>query len=95
MGRLLAGALHHLVPFAITRGIVNLVKHPGRATIAQNRLMIGLPLYGIWYALVWWLLASSHAGLAGVALDGFDAALRNCGLALCLARASHRTGVVA
>lgn len=54
----LAGVLHHLVPFAITRGIVNLVKHPGRATIAQNRLMIGLPLYGIWYAVVWWLLAS-------------------------------------
>ncbi len=57
-GPALAGALHHLVPFTITRGIVNLVKHPGRATIAQNRLMIGLPLYGIWYAVVWWLLAS-------------------------------------
>ena len=58
----IAGALHHLVPFAITRGIVNLVKHPGRATIAQNRLMIGLPLYGIWYATVWWLLASQTSG---------------------------------
>jgi 1-acyl-sn-glycerol-3-phosphate acyltransferase len=54
----LAGALHHLVPFALTRGLVQLVKHPGRATIAQNRLMIGLPLYGIWYAVVWWWLAS-------------------------------------
>lgn len=58
LGPALAGALHHLVPFALTRGIVNLVKHPGRATIAQNRLMIGLPLYGIWYAVVWWVLAS-------------------------------------
>ncbi|MBP9903252.1 MAG: 1-acyl-sn-glycerol-3-phosphate acyltransferase [Verrucomicrobia bacterium] len=58
LGPAVAGAVHHLVPFAITRGIVKLVKHPGRATIAQNRLMIGLPLYGIWYALVWWLLAS-------------------------------------
>jgi glycerol-3-phosphate O-acyltransferase/dihydroxyacetone phosphate acyltransferase len=54
----LAGAMHHCVPFAITRTIVNLVKHPGRATIAQNRLMIGLPLYGIWYAVIGWLLAS-------------------------------------
>ena len=65
LGPALAGALHHLVPFAITRGIVKLVKHPGRATIAQNRLLIGLPLYGIWYALVWWLLASrTHVWLA-------------------------------
>lgn len=54
----MAGALHHLLPFAITRGIVQLVKHPGRKTVAQNRLMIGLPIYGIWYAVVWWLLAT-------------------------------------
>lgn len=60
-----AGALHHLVPFTLTRSLVHVVKHPGRATIAQNRLMIGLPLYGIWYAAVWWLLASqTHARLA-------------------------------
>jgi 1-acyl-sn-glycerol-3-phosphate acyltransferase len=52
-----AGALHHLLPFAITRGIVQLVKHPGRKTTAQNRLMIGLPIYAIWYAVVWWWLA--------------------------------------
>ena len=54
----IAGALHHLVPFALTRLIVRFVKHPGRATVAQNRLMIGLPVYGLWYAAVWWLLAS-------------------------------------
>ena len=54
----MAGTLHHLVPFAITRLIVRFVKHPGRATVAQNRLMIGLPIYGIWYAAVWWLLAT-------------------------------------
>jgi len=65
LGPAAAGAVHHLVPFAITRGIVKLVKHPGRATIAQNRLMIGLPLYGIWYGAVWWLLASkTHVWLA-------------------------------
>lgn len=53
----LAGTLHHLLPFAITRGIVQLIKHPGRPTIAQNRLLIGLPVYALWYACVWWLLA--------------------------------------
>ena len=57
LGPALAGTLHHLVPFVITRGIVQLVKHPGRATLALNRLMFGLPVYGLWYAFVWWLLA--------------------------------------
>lgn len=61
LGPALAGALHHLVPFAITRGIVQIVKHPGRPTIAQNRLMIGLPVYGIWYGVVWLLIATHHA----------------------------------
>jgi len=53
----LAGTVHHLVPFALTRSIVALVKYPGRATLALNRLLIGLPIYGLWYAFVWWLLA--------------------------------------
>lgn len=53
----LAGAVHHLVPFALTRALVQIVKHPGRPTIAQNRVMLGLPLYAVWYALVWWWLA--------------------------------------
>ena len=57
LGPAMAGSLHHLVPFAITRGIVQLVKHPGRATLALNRLTIGLPLYACWYAFVWWWLA--------------------------------------
>ena len=57
----LAGTLHHLVPFLVTRGLVQLVKHPGRPTIAQNRLMLGLPLYAIWYGLMWWLIATHHA----------------------------------
>ena len=61
----IAGALYHLLPFVITRGIVRLVKYPGRTTIAQNRLMIGLPLYGFWYAAVWWWLASqTHVWIA-------------------------------
>ena len=57
LGPAVAGTLHHVVPFAITRGLVLVAKHPGRATVALNRLMIGVPIYGIWYAVVWWLLA--------------------------------------
>ena len=54
----IAGALHHLVPFAVTRIIVRFIKYPGRTTIAQNRLMIGLLIYGLWYGFVGWLLAT-------------------------------------
>jgi 1-acyl-sn-glycerol-3-phosphate acyltransferase len=54
----IAGTLHHLVPFTVTRVIVKFIKYPGRTTVAQNRLMIGLPIYGVWYAVVLWLLAT-------------------------------------
>lgn len=57
----MAGTVHHIVPFAVTRGIVRLVKHPGRATIAFNRLAIGLPIYAAWYAVVWVALAKHTA----------------------------------
>ena len=61
----ISGTLHHLVPFAVTRALVQLAKYPGRATLALNRLMIGVPIYGIWYAFVWWLLArKTHVWIA-------------------------------
>lgn len=57
----IAGTLHHIIPFLATRGIVQLIKYPGRVTVAQNRLMIGIPLYAIWYAAVWWFI-NRHLG---------------------------------
>jgi hypothetical protein len=61
----IAGTLHHLVPFAVTRFIVRFIKYPGRTTVAQNRLMIGLPIYGFWYAAVlWWLATRTEVWIA-------------------------------
>jgi hypothetical protein len=56
----IAGTLHHIVPFLITRTIVHFIKYPGRVTTAQNRLMIGIPIYGLWYAVVWVFIAHHH-----------------------------------
>jgi hypothetical protein len=56
----IAGTLHHIVPFLITRTIVHFIKYPGRVTTAQNRLMIGIPIYGLWYAAVWIFIAHHH-----------------------------------
>ena len=53
----LAGLLHHLVPFALTRLASRLFRQPLRATIALSRLGPGLVIYAAWYALAWWWLA--------------------------------------
>jgi 1-acyl-sn-glycerol-3-phosphate acyltransferase len=53
----LAGLLHHLVPFVLTRLAGRLVRQPVRATIALSRLGPGLVIYTAWYALVWWWLS--------------------------------------
>ncbi|MEK7708039.1 MAG: hypothetical protein AAB380_08605, partial [Verrucomicrobiota bacterium] len=92
LGPALAGTIHHLVPFAITRGLAQLVKHPGRATLALNRLMFGLPIYAFWYAFVWWLLVhytqpwiawlwTALMPLAGVAALHYAWRLRHAGRA--------------
>ena len=51
------GTLHHLVPFGATRLIANCLQAPGRSTIALARLLTGLPIYGLWYVVIWKLLA--------------------------------------
>jgi hypothetical protein len=53
----LAGTLHHLIPFFVVRGIARLIQGRGKSTVALARLAIGLPIYGAWYALVWWWMA--------------------------------------
>jgi hypothetical protein len=53
----LAGLMHHLVPFVLTRLAARLVRGPIRSTIALSRLGPGLLIYGSWYALAWWWLA--------------------------------------
>jgi len=52
-----AGALHHAVPFAVTRLLVSRRTHAGRSWLAVYRLLFSLPCYGVWYALVFWALA--------------------------------------
>ena len=53
----LAGFLHHLVPFVLTRLTSRRIRQPLRATIALSRLGPGLVLFAAWYAFAWWWLA--------------------------------------
>src|SRR5262249_47694928 len=53
----LAGTLHHVLPFLLTRGVAALTQAPGRSTTALARLGAGVPLYSAWYAIVGWWLA--------------------------------------
>ncbi|MEW6302788.1 MAG: 1-acyl-sn-glycerol-3-phosphate acyltransferase [Verrucomicrobiota bacterium] len=50
---MLAGTLHHLVPFLLVRLITGKMNQPGRMTIALWRLLIGLPIYAACYVAVW------------------------------------------
>lgn len=52
----LAGTLHHLVPFVCVRAIASRLDQPGRKTVSSSRLMVGVPLYLLWYFVVaWWM----------------------------------------
>jgi 1-acyl-sn-glycerol-3-phosphate acyltransferase len=50
------GTLFHLAPFAVVRLLTGWLSPPGKMTTALYRLFIGVPIYGLWYALAWrWL----------------------------------------
>ncbi len=46
------GTLHHIVPFVLVRGIASRLDQPGLKTVSTHRLMVGLPIYVAWYAVV-------------------------------------------
>lgn len=51
----MAGALFHVVPFAIVRALGRWFQE-GPTTTALSRLSLGLPIYGGFYAAAWWAL---------------------------------------
>ena len=52
----LFGAITHLAPYLFVRVVSAWIPAPGRMTLALNRLLLGLPVYGAWYGLMaWWL----------------------------------------
>ena len=55
------GTLHHVLPFGVTRWLAGMLQAPGRSTIALVRLLVGLPVYGFWYLLVWKILAQQFS----------------------------------
>lgn len=76
----LLGLLHHLVPHLVTRVVAARFDQPGRVTVALHRLLVGLPVHGLWYVAVtvgmlrlfqpwvaWsWLALMPPAGLTAV-----------------------------
>jgi 1-acyl-sn-glycerol-3-phosphate acyltransferase len=50
------GAIKHLPPYVFVRLVSAMIPAPGKMTLALNRLLLGVPVYGVWYALTaWWL----------------------------------------
>ena len=52
----LIGTLIHLIPFLLVRITSPRFQLPGKATVSFYRLIFGLPIYGCWYFLAWFLL---------------------------------------
>jgi len=50
----LLGVLHHVAPYWLTRVIAGEIHRRRRSREALTWLAIGLPLFGGWYAVVWW-----------------------------------------
>jgi glycerol-3-phosphate O-acyltransferase/dihydroxyacetone phosphate acyltransferase len=52
----LFGLLTHLIPYILVRVVSRLIPEPRRTTHALNRLLVGLPVYGVWYGITaWWI----------------------------------------
>jgi 1-acyl-sn-glycerol-3-phosphate acyltransferase len=46
------GTVYHIIPFVLVRQIASRMDQPGRLTISTHRLLVGVPIYLIWYAAV-------------------------------------------
>lgn len=53
----LAGIAHHLVPVVIMRALMRLAKIRGPDVVALSHLLLAIPLFTVWYGLVWFWLA--------------------------------------
>jgi hypothetical protein len=61
----LPGTIHHLVPFAITRVLARHAQASGFSTVALSRLLIGIPIYAMWYFAAWsWIALHASSAVA-------------------------------
>jgi 1-acyl-sn-glycerol-3-phosphate acyltransferase len=54
-GPAISGAVFHIVPFSLVRGLTHLISPPGKMVISLWRLGLGLPIYLIWYVSASWM----------------------------------------
>ena len=73
----LIGTLHHLAPFVLVRGIAGRMDQQGRKTISTNRLLVGVPVYLLWYLLVGWWMFDYYSNWFAA---GWLAAAPTCGV---------------
>ena len=62
------GTLYHIIPFILVRKIAARIDQPGLKTISTNRMLVGVPLYLLWYAIVTGGLLFAHIRIAWAAL---------------------------
>ncbi|MCC5021872.1 MAG: hypothetical protein J6386_04760 [Candidatus Synoicihabitans palmerolidicus] len=71
LGLGIVGLMYHLVPHGVTRVAAARLDQPGRMTGAFNRILVGVPVYGMWYtaSAVWgWHVFQPWVVLGGLVL---------------------------
>ncbi len=53
----LLGTLHNIVPFFAVRATVARIPQTNRSVVSLQKLLLSLPIYGLWYFLMWWKLS--------------------------------------
>lgn len=53
----LAGTLHHIVPWSMLRLGARRLQAPGQSTVSLTRLALGFPLFAVWYVGVWFWMS--------------------------------------
>jgi 1-acyl-sn-glycerol-3-phosphate acyltransferase len=48
----ICGTLYHIIPFLLVRFIAGRMDQPGRQTVSTNRMLVGAPIYFLWYVAV-------------------------------------------
>lgn len=64
----LLGTLQHIVPFVLVRKIASRMDQPGRVTVSSHRMLVGVPIYLVWYAAVTVMLLFYDARVAWACL---------------------------
>ena len=62
------GTIYHIIPFVLVRAVASRMDQPGKKTISTHRMLVGVPLYLVWYVAVTCVLVFYQVWMAWASL---------------------------